>query len=306
MTMKFNEADVQTILWTEEGFRPEPNIREVGRKLKAELEKKIDSEPDSPLNILVDAILKKFGKDRAEFKEAQIGFDETIGIEHLTLTRLNDIESNEEDPCKISISKIIPRIYICNRTSDMRAKITVSSHVVLKGNCDIKKTSGAIVRICKFHEETAKDIFNIIPKSFELGGIKYLSDIISIESGNRRISSIIDSKFSQEGKLFEINGNSINDADLEQELLETYSILVYNKNIDTDFSVSYDDLAENFNRFKIKQSRMHFYQPHEPIPAKILNFEIEERMHRIISSITREECSEVVTTGLFKDYLSIT
>lgn len=232
----FEAASISTILWTDEGFRPEGNIVKRGEELTEYFNKH---------NIVCNfnPTEKNDSMDRIDF--------ETI-----------DIDGN----------KIDPQFYPGNRDEWRRAKIVVNANPEFRENpLNAKKTVELTTSILETEKSICGLIYNKIPESYLLGNPRYLSSIVSVESGDPDIAEIIkyalpDNKIEFEQSLRE---GKI-DLRLSKKILDAYSVLLLNQG----GPITYEEIQGFIDKFNVKQSRMILYENGTKIPTKTLNYEV--------------------------------
>lgn len=293
----FGAASIATILWPEEGFDPGDNggIVSVGEKLTKEFDDKR----------VFDELCDEFGFDKEHNKAYRHpNFELSRGNEHIRLTKFTDTQLNGS-----TAKDIILRVYVCNRIERRRAKITIFA------NFDFTSHPLNAVELTNFmglvfnkEEDICKFIHEKIPDSYNLGDVKYISSIASVESGDENIDGIIESVLSRSDgdSKFEYTSNS--GPVSENKILDAYYVLLSGKLLlSTDRgSTTPEKIQDAISKYKATQSKMIIYQANEKIPAKTLNYEINPDRRRVITNLTEPRCAPVLTNKLVNDYLSLT
>ena len=285
----FEAANIATILWPDQGFEPEyeGGIVAVGKKLTEEFANE---------NI-TDKLREKLGLNSDQMVYHQPKFDTTKGNEHIKLTRFsNDVGMNG-----VTADEVIFRVHVCNRIDGRRAKITVFTNFDLREHPLSASEMVALMNLVfRKEEELCRFIHEKIPESFSLGGVKYISNIASVESRDEDVDSIIESVFDKTELKVEPISN-------EKKLLDAYHVLLPNNELLSDNeSITSESIRKAMNDVKAKQSKMIIYHANEKIPVKTLNYEIDPYHHRVITNLTKPYCVPAVTSRLVDDYLSMT
>lgn len=291
--MSYSGAAIATILWTEYGFQPKPSISEVGKELTNILAEKG----------ILDDIGEELHVDDHHAEELKYSIDYSLGIEHIKLCELRDVNLN---PFKIE--SFTSRIYMCDNTQNMKGKIVVLSYIKPDSNMNPIEMSNIIVKTYQFNERICKLIYSKIPTQFSLGRIIYICNITSIESSDEFIDAIDTIKLNR----FEAKKLDLADK-YNQKLLESYYVLLSNSLCyPKDSVINWNFVIDTLRKFDVKQSKMYFYQAHQKIPAITFNFSLPDNgmndtiPHRIISNLTGLYCGGSVTKKITKSYLSRT
>jgi hypothetical protein len=298
MSMSYNGAFVTTILWADRGFTPDPNIYEVGNRLKEKLEE---------LDIL-GAICKKLGIDTCDPSQVKYSFDETIGIQHITLGEIKDVPLNSP-----KIGSLTPRIYVCDDELKMKSKITVSSIIRADSDWKYSDVSKLLPQIYRKNEIICRLIHSMIPEEFNIGGINYVSHVSSIESpDNNFVDNLINSKFNKITEQLEINDKALSPLEI-QTVVESYFVLMSGASFDLkNGKANLPFIIDIMKKHKVKENKIYVHQPRKDVPAKTFNFRLLENdledsvPHRVISNLTEVRGGQAVTRSLVLDYLSIT
>ena len=232
----FEVASISTILWTEKGFKPEGNIVKSGEELA-----KYFNENNIICNF--NPTKKKDFMDRIDFDNI-------------------DIDGNQIDP----------HIYLGNRDEGHRAKIVVNANPEFRENpLDAQKTVDLINSILETEKGICGLVYNRIPKSCSLGTPIYSSNIVSVESGDPDIKEIIKYALPKDKSEFEQSlRESEIDPRLSKKILDAYSVLLLNQR----GPITYEEIQDSMDKFKVKQSRMIVYESGDKIPVKTLNYEM--------------------------------
>lgn len=293
----FEAASIDTILWPEEGFDPEgeDGIIGVGEKLTKEFDNKH----------LLDELCDEF-----DFNKEGMGnyihpeYERSKGREHIRLTKFTNIEM-----CGVTAKDMIMRVYVCDRTVERRAKITVSANFDFKNHpLNAMELTDLMNRIFEKEHDICKFIYGKIPESCHLGDINYVSSIASVESGDKDLNDIIGSVLvrSDENIKFKYMSN-LNQVS-ESKTLDAYYVLLSGKLLlSTDReSITPEKIIDAISKRKAIQSKIVIYQSNEQIPAKTLNCEVVPNDYRLITNLTEPRSAIAVTSRLVNDYLSIT
>jgi|GEM_PF-5714269 len=295
--MSFSHAFITTILWTENGFTPNPTIYDVGEQLVESLKQK------DATNMLYDLLKLTHENINADIDYV---FDGTTGNERLALGDFKEIPLSTT-----SIESLRLRIYVCNGMQGKKCKITVSSRLPLDLEWGHIEISRILAEVYNKNEQVCKFLQALISKEFSLGDIEYISHISSIESSDEDVDDIISSEYNHNINKF-ITSCSIANTD-ESKILQTYYILLSND--PSNFKESpyeRNSIVNNLIDYNANESRMNIFYENQKIPAKTLNFSIPENKYsdnvprRIIASLTKPHCGKVMTNALVGDYLSRT
>lgn len=291
----FEAVTVATILWPDYGFEPEHDggIVAVGKKLTEHFTNEH----------IPDKLCETLGLDREHnMVYSRPKFDAAKGNEHIKLTRFADIEING-----VIADEIIVRVHVCNRIERSRAKITIFANFEFRDHpLSAIEIVDLVDSVFKKEEDICRFIHKEIPESFSLGNIKYISNIASVESGDRDIDSIIESVFISDKTKFEFLPNPEHVPD-EKKMLDAYYVLLSDKTlVSADRrSITPETIRDVLIDCKAKQSKTITYQTKNKIPAKTLNYE-SDPLHRVITNLTEPYCASAVTNRLVNDYLSMT
>jgi hypothetical protein len=292
MPITFDAAKITTLSWTNDGFSPD--IIACGRELLNYL---------NDVNI-IQKILEFFAArvdikiDESIINSIKLEFSEERGNEYIKVLDVDDVKIHAYNANKFTI-----RIYICNKNLGRRAKIYVSSSLGF-GAPGLNAEQAVSMSHCikDVEDKISAFIHEYIPAKYNLGPILYASNIISIESSDDEIKTLLQSTF-------DINNNEFRDItnDLRignTKLLDTYYVLINCK------SLGYTEL----NNQKIKkeiiahrgeQSVILFNRENGDILTKTMNRE-DGVDRRVITTLTEGHCSSIVNRRLVKDYLSHT
>lgn len=284
----FNFASIASILWTNCGFCPNPEISTVAYKVLHYIK---ESGRSKYINF---SIFKTLGVDTSQENHQLVYEPNTSkGIEHITIRGIKDLRIND-----ILIKDLTPRIYICNNKSKIKAKITVIANVVFDDGLSSEQIRDKLGWLSRKLQIICKVIHRKIYKEFDLGPVNYISTIISVESSDKEIDAIISSKYLPDEKAF--STDEIN----KDKLVKVYCTLLAN-----DRELPCRDLEtihDIMSKYRVKQSKMRIYQGREVIPAKAINYELIDRASRFIAILTKPDCGSSVTNRLFQDYLNMT
>ena len=291
--IKFGGASIATVFWTNRGFTPSPatGVVEAGEKLLAHLEEKK----------IIDDILRMMPHMEGEGIKGQLGltFNYAIGNEYIEIVDLRDISYP-----LYNLKKFGARIFICNNEEGRRAKVVTLMDLDFKESpINAKEMVKTIETFLEFQASVCRFIYDNIPLNFELGEVIYRSNIVSVESNDKEIDVIIESIYDLKTNKFIIKPMY---TEIEDEKLhDTYYVLLSHKDLISK-EINRKLIEDEMSKHKVKQSNMIFYQENEvKVPAKTLNYEIEEG-HRRITNLTKPYHEPVVTLRLLKDYLNLT
>lgn len=288
----FTGARITTISWTREGFQPD-----------------IVAQATSLLNKFKD--INIFSRLKEFFKSHNIKMDEHLidnskldlieeyGNEYIKILDLNENISID----KYNIKKFIIRVYICNKELGRRAKIYVSFISNLVNHAlNSKEIVEMSQHIRKIEEDICDFIHKLIPVEYGLKDLFYIGNIISIESKDEEIIGLLQSTFDlKKNDFVDIAG------DLRQKskkLLDTYYVLINNKDLNLN-NLDSNKIGQELISNKGQQSIILFNRENGDILVKALNRE-EGRNHRIITTLTQNQCASIVNKRLAKEYLIYT
>ncbi|MCK4730751.1 MAG: hypothetical protein KAT28_05530 [Candidatus Aenigmarchaeota archaeon] len=232
----FEAASIATILWTDEGFRPEGDIIKLGEELTN------------------------------YFKENNI-------VCNFNTTKKNDsMDRIDFDDIYIDGNQIDSHLYLGNRDEGHRAKIVVNANLEFRENpLDAQKTVELINSVLETEKSICGLIYNKIPKSCLLGNPMYSSSIISVESGDPYITEII--KYALPDNKIEFEQSILQgkiDPVLSRKILDAYSVLLFNQ----EGPITYEEIQGSIDRLNAKQSGMIIYDSGNAFPVKTLNYEV--------------------------------
>ncbi len=232
----FEAASIATILWTDEGFRPKRSIEETGEEL-------------------------------AEY------FNENNIVCNFNPTKKNDsMDRIDFDNIDIDGNQINSHFYLGNKNEGHRAKIVVDANPEFRENpLNAQKTVELITSVLETEKSVCGLIYNKIPESYLLGNPMYLSNIISIESGDPDIAEIIKYALPNKKGEFEqsLRKGEIGST-LSKKILDAYSVLLLNQ----EGLITYEEIQDYMDRLNVKQSGMIIYGGSDTFPVKTLNYEV--------------------------------
>lgn len=295
--ISYSNVEVTTILWTDRGFTTSPDIVSVVRQLIKELNN----------HDTIKLICKRFDiKDGND--DARYHFDNTVGIEHITLVRIRNFTLNS-----MKIETLTIRIYICDNALGMKAKITATLSIGHNPEWTSSETSNILSNIYSLGEMICRFVQSMIPKRFDLGDINCICNISGIESCDSQVDELLDSMYNPTTGHFEVKGKSEISEAHEGKISESYYVLMSKPN--SGLEKIHDDrlsVTAAMKKYAVKQIKYCIRQPHHELQAKTLNFELLEEdrpdmvPHRIISNLTKSHCGQVIVRSLITDYLNIT
>lgn len=292
----FEAVNITTVLWTDHGFEPEPedSIVTVGKELKEIFAR----------GNVVGELSKMLEVSEADVEYHSPRFEPTKGNEHIKLTKFNNIKMNG-----VTVDELILRVHVCNRVEGSRAKITVSANLDFREHPhDTMTTVNLMNSIFKKEEDICRFIHEKIPESFSLGGVKYISNIASVESNDPAIDVIIESVLASGKTEFEFSPHCADAGRVldKKKILDAYHVLLPTGTLISDAEpITPEAIRDAIDRVEAKQSKMIIYQSNKKIPTKTLNYEIG-RDHRVITNLTEQYSALAVTNRLVNDYLSLT
>lgn len=298
LQISYNGAYVTTILWTDHGFVPNPDIISVCRKLYEYLDN------EDIIGKLCDRL--KISETNAD--KMRYSFVPTLGIQHITLGEMKDVPLNSPP-----INSLIGRIYICDDTKNMKSKITVTSIIRHNPSWTTVEMSDILRKIYTKNEDICKFIYEKIPSDYGLGKINYLSSISGIESPFNSLNDILDSRYNSNTKKIEFGKmSSISDP---QSIADVYSVLLTRPSSIASATIDKDSVIAEIEKYKVKESKIKVpihQRPLQIVPAKTFNFRLlpsdmsDGVPRRIISNLTEPNCGHTIMSNLTSDYLGST
>lgn len=289
----FGAASIATIFWTAEGFTPSSKngVVDVGTSLVKHLDEKD----------VINGIIKMMPPETESSIKGQLvlNFCDTCNNEYIEIIDLHNIQYE-----LYNLKRFTSRINLCNKEENRRAKIVMLMDLDFRDTpLNAKKMVETMDVFLLFQEAVGRFIYKNIPSEFMLGDVIYESNIISVESDDKELETIIDSMYDIKAKKF-IKKPKYKDM-TDRKLLDAYYVLLSHGDlISKDMT---EKLMEaEFVEHNVKQSNMVFHQENGgKVPSKTLNFEIEEG-HRRITNLTKSYSAPLVTKRLSKDYLNLT